>query len=584
MLVALTLVSVAAFAWRRRSTPGAKPLAFLTLAVAWWSFSWALDVASADLASKILWSKLEYVGAVYTAALWLMLAIEHTGHGMRLTRPRLVLLMLPPTITLALVWTNELHGLIWRTTGLQTWNQLVLWEATYGPMYWFFVFYSFVYLAVGTVLLLVASLRASHLQRRQTATLLIAVIAPWLWAVLYIAGFDAVVVQTLQVLLFAVSALAISWSVFRFRLLDITPIARNMVIESMSDAVVVLDAQNRIVDLNPAACRLCDVTVDEVIGEPAMAALPISPEDAARYGAMTEVHAEIAREAGGEQHYFDLHVTPLHQNGRLVGRLVMLHDITMRRQVEAALRQRNAELQEHNEELDAFSHTVAHDLKSPLSNIIGFADVLLKGFAISPEEMTDSVRIISQSAHKMNNIIDELLLLASVRKAEVKLTPLDTKQLVDEALTRLKPLVEERGAEVVAPGDWPVALGYGPWVEEVWANYISNAVKYGGDPPRVELGATAQPDGMVRFWVRDNGRGLTPEEHARLFTPFTRLDTVRAKGHGLGLSVVQRIVEKLGGQVGVESEPGRGSVFSFLLPGVADGEAAEAEAAAHPSA
>jgi len=83
----------------------------------------------------------------------------------------------------------------------------------------------------------------------------------------------------------------------------------------------------------------------------------------------------------------------------------------------------------------------------------------------------------------------------------------------------------------------------------------------------VELGATPQPDRMVRFWVRDNGPGLTPEEQALLFTPFTRLDQARAKGHGLGLSIVRRIVEKLGGQVGVESEVGKGSVFTFTLPG-----------------
>ena len=134
---------------------------------------------------------------------------------------------------------------------------------------------------------------------------------------------------------------------------------------------------------------------------------------------------------------------------------------------------------------------------------------------------------------------------------------------------RLAHMIEEHQTEIILPGTWPVALGYDPWVEEVWVNYLSNAIKYGGQPPHVELGATAQADGMVRFWVRDNGSGLTPEEQARLFTPFTRLDQVRAKGHGLGLSIVWRIVEKLGGQVGVESEIGRGSVFTFTLPATA---------------
>jgi two-component system sensor histidine kinase/response regulator len=141
------------------------------------------------------------------------------------------------------------------------------------------------------------------------------------------------------------------------------------------------------------------------------------------------------------------------------------------------------------------------------------------------------------------------------------------EKAVAEALLGLANIVEQYQADIrISPG-WTTALGHAPWVEVVWANYISNAIKYGGRPPHIELGATAQDDGMVRFWVRDRGAGLTPEEQTRLFTPFTRLDQVHVKGHGLGLSIVRRIVEKLGGQVGVESRVGQGSVFSFTLPG-----------------
>jgi two-component system sensor histidine kinase/response regulator len=157
-------------------------------------------------------------------------------------------------------------------------------------------------------------------------------------------------------------------------------------------------------------------------------------------------------------------------------------------------------------------------------------------------------------------------LLAGVRKkGEVEMRPLDMARIVAEARTRLAYLVEESQAEIILPENWPEALGYAPWVEEVWINYISNAIKYGGHPPRVELGATAEADGFVRFWVCDNGLGLTAYEQARLFIPFTRLDQVHAEGHGLGLSIVRRILERLGGGVGVESQVGRGSVFSFTL-------------------
>jgi signal transduction histidine kinase len=160
---------------------------------------------------------------------------------------------------------------------------------------------------------------------------------------------------------------------------------------------------------------------------------------------------------------------------------------------------------------------------------------------------------------------------------------------VDEALARLAYMIEEHQAQIVLPESWPVALGYGPWVEEMWVNYLSNALMYGGKPPRVELGwdivgngewglrrersvervgsGQSAPTTTIRFWVRDNGPGLMPEEQERLFKPFERLDRVRAKGHGLGLSIVRRIAEKLGGKVGVASEPGQGSVFWFTLPG-----------------
>jgi len=150
----------------------------------------------------------------------------------------------------------------------------------------------------------------------------------------------------------------------------------------------------------------------------------------------------------------------------------------------------------------------------------------------------------------------------------VTLGPVDMGSIVNQVLERLQYLIEPSQATIHYPEEWPQGIGYAAWVEEVWANYISNGIKYGGQPPRVELGATIseEPQEQVRFWVRDNGPGLTPEEQGRLFTPFTRLDQTRARGHGLGLSIVRRIVDKLNGSVGVESQIGAGSTFWFTLP------------------
>jgi signal transduction histidine kinase len=247
--------------------------------------------------------------------------------------------------------------------------------------------------------------------------------------------------------------------------------------------------------------------------------------------------------------------------------VVVLEDITARKQAERALRARTEELQTRNKELDAFAHTVAHDLRDPLTLIVGFAEILKSEYTTTPAEETQkSLRTIAQNAYKMGNIIEELLLLAEVRKIDMHTNPLNMSNIVAEALDRLEHLIAKFEAQVILPKDWPTALGYAPWVEEIWANYLSNAIKYGGRPPRVELGATVQSDDTVRFWVRDNGRGLTAKEQTGLFIPFTRLDHIRVTGHGLGLSIVHRIMEKLGGQVGIESQVGLGSTFSFILP------------------
>ncbi len=267
----------------------------------------------------------------------------------------------------------------------------------------------------------------------------------------------------------------------------------------------------------------------------------------------------------------------------------------LRCQLEAAnaeLRATVAALEISNADLNAFAHTVAHDLKNPLSVLIGFSSLTKNRFNdMDPGTVAENLTRINETGYKMRDIVNELLLLASVREMdEVQTGPLDMGALVNAALQRLEPQIRERQAEVSVPEMWPTARGYAAWIEEVWVNYVSNALKYGGKPPCVQLGASEvrgdavtlrtappvalrispidTPESKLVFWVGDNGDGIAPEAHEKIFAPFTRLDQARASGHGLGLSIVRRIVEKLGGEVGVESggEPGMGCAFWFTLP------------------
>ncbi len=340
------------------------------------------------------------------------------------------------------------------------------------------------------------------------------------------------------------------------------------------DAILISSfVDGRILDANDSFFRITGYTRAEVIGH--------RTEELGVWRSMTDRAALLTELQANQGSVRDLEFEFHTRLGRRGIGLVSAHlieiageqclitisrDITEQKRAAEAFRRHAEDLKARNEELDAFAHTVAHDLKSPLSNIIGFVEWLQTRPNLPPDERQTYIAAIERNAVKMDNIIDELLLLAQVRKAAVELSPIDMACVIAEARTRLAFLIAEKQAVISAPSQWPLARGHAPWVEEVWVNYLSNAIKYGGQPPRVELGCDRQSDDTLRCWVRDNGSGIPLEEQADLFTAFSESSKVRATGHGLGLSIVRTIVEKMGGQAGVESTPGHGSTFYFTLP------------------
>lgn len=224
-----------------------------------------------------------------------------------------------------------------------------------------------------------------------------------------------------------------------------------------------------------------------------------------------------------------------------------------------------AALQSQNKELKAYAHTVAHNLKLPLNVMLLISHLITKSTDLTEEEMKSYARQITETVYKMNKTIDNLLLFAKVSNTEVPVEVVDMNVVLENVLERFKPLIKEHDVQIDIPTSWPVALGYGPWIEEVWVNYFSNAIQYGGKPPHVELGASLQPDGIARYWMRDNGRGIAQHDQARLFAEYGQVDSAHNSGNGLGLSIARRIVEKMGGQTGCESELGKGSLFFFTL-------------------
>lgn len=274
-----------------------------------------------------------------------------------------------------------------------------------------------------------------------------------------------------------------------------------------------------------------------------------------------DLEFEITRKDGERRWVFARYAVQCQGNDcRVV--FVVMTDITERR--------RAAEEREQLiHDLSTFAQTVAHGLKSPLTLIRAAAEVLAAdGALLSASECHTYLDTIIRGERTMRNMLQELLLLAGVSQQRVVLQPLVMGEIVNSALERLTTMIREHGAVVSVAETWPAALGYAPWIEEVWVNYISNAIKYSGAPPRLQLGATVEPAGRVRFWVRDNGAGLTEAQQRQLFRPFERQTCTSISGEGLGLSIVAQIMQKLDGDVTVRSLPEGGSEFGFILPGV----------------
>ena len=334
--------------WQRRHAPGAVPFCFLMIAVAGWSLAYTLELAAPNLPTAVFWDNVAWLGAASAPTLWLAFAFEYTGRVKKFRRRTVFLLCIEPLITVLLVWTNQFHGLMGTDTLLKTHLPFSVLNVRYGFWYWINIAYDYLLLFIGAFLICscIQKLRRSaHLYLGQALTLLVAVLAPWAGNVLTLLGFSPFHMD-LTALSLTITGLAMAWNLVHLHLLDIVPIAREVVIESMRDAVIILDEQQRIVDMNPAAQRL--VQNADAVGLPFQEVFSAWAELVARYLSLHEGETEVVTGEGGATRYFDLRVSPLYRsNGRrnhpaIGGHLIVLNDITDRKQSEMALKESEA--------------------------------------------------------------------------------------------------------------------------------------------------------------------------------------------------------------------------------------------------
>jgi len=327
--------------WLHRPAPGAGWFTALMFSAFFWAIFYGLEMVSTNLPDTLFWSKVQYLGSVSLTVEWLALVLTYTGHRQRLTPRNVALLFLIPLITLALVWTNESHELIWMNPGLEANSAFNTLSFTPGAWYWVNIAYAYAIFVFSTILLVVAFARSTPLYRQQIIFLLIFSILTWLGNFAYTLGLTPQRIN-LTPLTFSVSGLLIAWGLFRYRILDITPVARDVIIEGMRDGMIVLDPKNRVVDVNPVAQAIIGYTFAEVIGQPIAPILSAWPtltklcQESENERTYTEVVLDIDAK---RKRIFDLHVSPLRDwRGQLTGRLMLWHDVTERQQIETEMR------------------------------------------------------------------------------------------------------------------------------------------------------------------------------------------------------------------------------------------------------
>jgi PAS domain S-box-containing protein len=545
------------------------------LTIAEWSLGYVLELGSVDLSAKIFWGKVQYVGIALVPVAWLVFALKFTDQEKWLTRRKLSLLTILPLVTLLLMWTTERHGLMWRQVRMDFSGPFPALDISYGSWFWVHVTFSYLMLLLGSYFLISLWLRSPHLYRLQSGALLLGAMAPWIGNGLYIFRLLPVPNLDLTPFAFAISGLTMGWSLFRFRLFDIVPVARRVIVDNMGDGVIVLDLQNRIVDLNPAAQRIIHASSTEAIGRTGTQVLSYWPHLINHYRNIINGRAEVVLGTEENQRYFDMRVSPLydrHQN--LSGRLIVLRDITELKQTEKALAEAHEQAVEASRLKSELLARVSHELRTPLGVVMGFAELLEMGLhgTLNAGQAELTTQIIENTQY-LSNLVDELLDQARLEagKIELVMAPFNVAELMVEVQSKMEILARAKGLIFTShiAEDMPeLLLGDRYRLRQILSNLVNNAIKF-TDAGKVCVCFYRPSPTDWAIKVVDTGPGIPPEAQEHIFETFRQVDgsmTRRHSGIGIGLSMVKQLALLMGGRITLESEPGQGSAFTVWLP------------------
>jgi PAS domain S-box-containing protein len=557
LVSAIITAALGIYTWRQRAVPGGTPFACLMLLAVVWSLANALEMAGTDLPTKLFWANVQYLCYVTLPVTWLALSLQYTRRDKWLTHRNLALLMIEPLITAVLVWTNPLHGLMRRGVHLDTTGPFPVIGKTFGPWFWVHAAYTYLLLLLTLHLLIQTLRRESPLYRGQTLVLLIGFVLPVVWNALYNFGLSPIPRHDVAPAVLSLSGIVVAWGLFRFRLFNVVPVARATVVGGMDDGVMVLDAGNRLVDLNPAARRIVGWPAYQAIGRPVAEALSAWPEVIALCCDVAMTRTELVWGEGDAAPCYDVRCSPLtNRHGRRIGQLIVWHDITERRRARRQLvqQQRALAVLEERERL-------ARELHDSLGQVLGYVNVQ----AQAARELLSSGRTREADAH-----LARLAVTAQDAHTDVREYILGVKaalspeggflSALDQYLRRFEQHYEIQ-TEWINPDDL-AERALEPVVEvqllRIIQEALSNVRKHAG-ARQVQVSFAVQGD-QAQVTVEDDGRG---------FDPTTLGDgtqySVRNSQH-FGLRIMRERAEAVGGGLQVYSAPGQGTKVIVQIP------------------
>ncbi len=569
--------ALAAYVWHQRATAtGGATLALLSLSATEYALCYALELLGADLATKLLLAKVEYLGLATIPALFLAFALQYAGIGKQLSRRNLAVLAAVPAVTFLLALTNEWHGLVWPHAALQYVGSTAFLVLGHGPAFYAFTVTSYGFILATTSLFAGAVLGGLPPYRQQGILLLTGLLIPVVTNAAY--GLDLFPVRYLNPtpMAFSLSVPVLALGMFRFRLLELVPVARQTLVSGMRDGVMVVDDRGSVVDLNPSLERILGWRARQAIGKPAAELLARWPEVVARLRDGTEEEVEIVLGDGVDRRHYVLGVSPMRvQTGPPAGRLIVLHDISEIKRLEAQFVQA-----QKMETIGRLAAGVAHDFNNLLTAITGYAS-----FAMSALPPTNPVRRdldqILKSTERAARLTYQLLAFSRHQVSVPQVLNLNKLILGMDRL--LSSIVGEDVELVIQPAaDLGLVKADAGQMEQVLFNLVVNAcdaMPNGGkltiatanvtvDEATARQLLAAAGGEFVTLVVSDTGVGMSEGVKAHLFEPFFTTKEV-GKGTGLGLATVFGIVKQHQGSIWVDSHDGQGTTFTIYLPRVA---------------